>query len=114
MNLLTNAVKFSSQCPAPTIAIGSTLVAGQIRYYVRDNGVGFNMEKADQLFMTFRRLHSEKEFPGAGVGLAIVNRIVSRHGGRAWVQSEVDKGTTFYFTLGTAPAARRAVTKLIT
>jgi hypothetical protein len=109
-NLLTNAVKFTWQRPDPKITIGCAPVAGQMRYFVRDNGVGFDMAKADQLFMAFRRLHSEKDFPGAGVGLSIVNRIVSRHGGRVWAESEVDKGTTFYFTLGTSrPTAQRAV-----
>lgn len=110
INLLTNAVKFSSKRPSPSVHIGSITSNGQVRYFVRDNGCGFDMAKADQLFMAFRRLHSEKEFAGVGVGLAIVNRIVSRHGGRVWAESEVDKGTTFFFTLGTheRTAARAA------
>ncbi len=110
MNLLNNAIKFTSRSPEPTITVGSFPMGGQIRYFVRDNGVGFDMAKADQLFMAFRRLHGEKDFAGAGVGLSIVNRIVSRHGGRVWAESEVGKGATFYFTLGlTAPAAQKAV-----
>jgi signal transduction histidine kinase/DNA-binding NarL/FixJ family response regulator len=99
-NLLTNAVKFSSLHSAPFVHIGSANVSGQTRYFVRDNGVGFDTARADQLFMAFRRLHSENDFSGVGVGLAIVNRIVSRHGGRVWAESELDKGATFYFTLG--------------
>jgi light-regulated signal transduction histidine kinase (bacteriophytochrome) len=99
-NLLVNAVKFSSPRTVPTIDVGSIVESEQTRYFVRDNGVGFDMAKADQLFMAFRRLHSEKEFSGVGVGLAIVNRIVSQHGGRVWAESELDKGATFYFTLG--------------
>lgn len=100
VNLLTNAVKFSNQCPNAAVFIGSEQIDGETRYFVRDNGVGFDMHKADQLFTAFRRLHSDTAFPGIGVGLAIVNRIVTRHGGRVWAQSTPGEGATFYFTLG--------------
>ena len=99
-NLLTNAVKFSSQRPNAAVFIGSERVDGETRYFVRDNGVGFDMQEADQLFTAFRRLHSDSTFPGVGVGLAIVNRIVTRHGGRVWAQSKPGEGATFYFTVG--------------
>ena len=98
-NLLTNAVKFCSQGSMPTVVVGSDDKDGQVRYYVRDNGVGFDMSKAEHLFTAFRRLHSDAEYPGVGVGLAIVNRIVTRHGGRVWAESEPGRGATFYFML---------------
>lgn len=99
-NLLSNAVKFAGKKANPQVTVGSERRDGETCYFVRDNGVGFDMAKAGELFTAFRRIHSDKEFAGTGVGLAIVNRIVSRHGGRVWAESMPNEGATFYFTLG--------------
>jgi len=98
-NLLGNAWKFSSKNDLPRIEFGMMQTGGKSVFFVRDNGVGFDMSTAKQMFEPFKRLHSQKEFPGSGVGLAIVNRIVERHGGAIWAESEPGKGATFYFTL---------------
>ena len=99
-NLLANAWKFTSRRTAARIEFGTAAqVDGTVAYFVRDNGAGFDMTHAGQLFTAFRRLHSNKEFPGTGIGLATVRRIVNRHHGRVWAQSAVDQGTTVYFTL---------------
>ena len=98
-NLLTNAFKYSSGRAQPVIAISSKVDDECIAYTVRDNGVGFNMKYYDKLFGVFQRLHGEKEFPGTGVGLAIVRRVVSRLGGRVWAESRPDEGAAFHFTL---------------
>lgn len=96
---MVNAFKYSSKTPDAKIEFGSTEKEGQKIYYVRDNGAGFNMNYANKLFEPFRRLHSDREFSGTGIGLAIVKRVVEKHGGTIWAQSEPGKGATFYFTL---------------
>jgi signal transduction histidine kinase len=98
-NLLGNAVKYTGPRDRAVIRIGAEVSDGVTVYFVRDNGVGFDMRYADKLFGTFQRLHGA-EFPGTGVGLSIVRRIVTRHGGRAWAESEVDKGAGFFFSVG--------------
>jgi len=98
-NLLSNAWKFTSQNEQTCITLASQYQDGDQVICVCDNGVGFEMERAQKLFGAFQRMHSEKDFPGTGIGLAIVYRIISRHGGRIWAESEPGKGTTFYFTL---------------
>ncbi|MCA9737919.1 MAG: PAS domain S-box protein, partial [Gemmatimonadetes bacterium] len=100
-NLLGNAWKFSSERSPARIAFGVVETTEGDRYFVRDNGVGFDMAYADRVFGAFQRLHPDTEFPGTGVGLATVSRIVARHGGRIWVEAEPDVGATFFFTLPT-------------
>ncbi len=98
-NLLSNAFKFTSKRAEPRIEVGSFREADETIYFVRDNGVGFDMEQANRLFQVFQRLHGEDEYPGTGVGLAIVERVVRRHGGRVWAEAEPDRGAAFFFTL---------------
>ncbi|GMV06426.1 MAG: hypothetical protein AMXMBFR53_27020 [Gemmatimonadota bacterium] len=102
-NLLENAFKFTSRTPDPLVRVGSEAQDGHTVYYVADNGVGFDMRHADKLFGVFQRLHAADEFPGTGVGLATVHRIVHRHGGRVWARAAPGDGATFYFTLDTEP-----------
>jgi len=98
-NLIGNAWKYTSRTREPRIEFGCEKREGEVVYYVRDNGAGFNMKYADKLFHAFQRLHDEKEFAGTGIGLATVTRILSRHGGRVWAEAESGKGASFYFTL---------------
>jgi PAS domain S-box-containing protein len=98
-NLMSNAWKFTSQHPTARIEFGTTHGSGEQVLFVRDDGAGFDMAYADKLFVPFQRLHSDHEFPGSGIGLAIVQRIVRRHGGRVWFEAEVDGGATCWFTL---------------
>jgi light-regulated signal transduction histidine kinase (bacteriophytochrome) len=98
-NLLGNAWKFTSRKQDAKITFGMTEKNGKRAYYVKDNGVGFNMTYAEQLFKPFQRFHSAAEFPGTGVGLASIQRIIKRHGGKVWAEAETGKGATFYFTL---------------
>lgn len=105
VNLLSNAYKFTGRTLRPAITVGCVVTANEAIYFVRDNGAGFDMAKADQLFGVFKRLHNAEEFAGTGVGLTIVQRIVRRHGGRIWAEATLGGGACFYFTLA-SPAER--------
>ncbi|MDX1378560.1 MAG: ATP-binding protein, partial [Anaerolineales bacterium] len=98
-NLLGNAWKYTSKSPDPFIEFGAENVNGETVFYVRDNGVGFDMAYSEKLFGAFQRLHSEKQFPGTGIGLATVKRVIKRHGGRIWAHAAPEQGATFFFTV---------------
>jgi signal transduction histidine kinase len=102
-NLLSNAVKFSRKSSEPTVEVGVETVEGQHRYFVRDNGVGFDPKQAQALFHVFGRLHRTEEFEGTGIGLTIVKSVIERHGGRIWADSTPGLGSTFWFTLTSVP-----------
>lgn len=98
-NLLENAWKYTGKCSQARIKLGATQQDGKAVYFMKDNGVGFDMHYADKLFTPFRRLHSSKEYPGTGIGLALAQRIVRRHGGSIWAEAKINQGATFYFML---------------
>jgi PAS domain S-box-containing protein len=98
-NLLSNAVKYSEKKERPVIEIGSLTSNESVTYFVKDNGVGFDMQYANKLFTPFQRLHTQSEFDGNGIGLAIVHQIISRHAGHVWTEARVNEGATFYFSL---------------
>jgi signal transduction histidine kinase len=99
-NLLGNAWKFTGSHACATIEVGAVVTGGKTTYFVRDDGAGFEMASQEKLFVPFQRLHGQSEFPGTGIGLAIVQRIVQRHGGTVWAEGQVEHGASFFFTLG--------------
>jgi len=98
-NLINNSLKFAAGQKTPRITIGREMVDSESRVFVRDNGAGFDMIDSHRLFGAFQRLHSQSDFPGAGIGLATARRIVNRHGGRIWAEGAVGEGATFYLVL---------------
>ena len=98
-NLFGNAWKFTRNASHPKVEFGSTMAKDKTVYFVRDNGAGFDMQHENKLFTPFQRLHSSQDFSGSGIGLATVRRVINRHGGRIWAESDGKSGATFYFTI---------------
>jgi light-regulated signal transduction histidine kinase (bacteriophytochrome) len=108
VNLIGNALKYSARVESPRVEVGSETHDGTPLYYVRDNGVGFDMAYAERLFKPFERLHPQSDFAGAGIGLALAGMIVGRHGGRIWAEGASGRGATFRFTLAAATQSSTA------
>jgi light-regulated signal transduction histidine kinase (bacteriophytochrome) len=98
-NLLANAIKFTKSRKTTVIEVGGQDEENETIYYVKDNGIGFDQRYADKVYVIFQCLHRREEYEGTGIGLAIVKRIIERHGGRVWAEGKVDQGATFYFAL---------------
>ena len=99
INLISNALKYSRNVRSPQIEIGSSQDDYETIFFIRDNGVGFDIKYVEKLFGVFQRLHSEREFEGTGIGLAIIKRIISKHGGKVWAEGKLNMGATFHFSL---------------
>lgn len=104
LNLIENSLKFSKTKSSPRIEIGGKLEEDGAHYYVRDNGIGFDTQYSDKLFTVFSRLHGDKEYEGSGIGLATIQRIVARHGGKVWAEGRPGEGAIFCFSLPTRDA----------
>jgi light-regulated signal transduction histidine kinase (bacteriophytochrome) len=107
-NLIENAIKYSSKTQGALIQIGCMELDGEHVFFVRDNGIGFDMQYVDRIFQPFERLHREVDYPGTGIGLANVRRIVTRHHGRVWASSQPGEGASFYFTVGESAPSEEA------